>query len=204
MLDWYPKVGRTKPRIVLPSPESFTDITYAKRAAENDVSCSRGLFLCCRCLFSDACKNSSGKCNRFFYSLSIFARYFEITKFLVRFVELKINVLENVEVEKAKTFIVVEIIEYVPNSVVIKTIVKKTTGDVSVVSIDTGEGLTEKISPFDTFIQVIDGKAEVVINDSVTLMAVGQAIIIPAHARSTIRANERFKMISTVIKSGYE
>jgi quercetin dioxygenase-like cupin family protein len=114
------------------------------------------------------------------------------------------NLLENLEFEKAKSFIVVEIIEYVPNSVVIKTIIKKTTGDVTAVSIDTGEGLMEKISPFDTFIQIIDGKAEIVINSVVKTMVVGQAIIIPAHSRSSVTANERFKMISTVIKSGYE
>lgn len=112
--------------------------------------------------------------------------------------------MEKNEQEKGKSFIIVEIIEYIPNSVVIKTIIKKTTGNVSVVSIDTGEVMTERISPFDTFIQIIDGKAEVVINDVATNLNVGQAIIIPAHSRNSIKANERFKMISTVIKSGYE
>ena len=112
--------------------------------------------------------------------------------------------MENTEQEKGKSFIVVEIIEYIPNSVVIKTIIKKTTGNVSVVSIDTGEVLSEKTSAFDTFIQIIDGKAVVLINDVATNLEVGQAMIIPAHARNTIKANERFKMISSVIKSGYE
>jgi len=112
--------------------------------------------------------------------------------------------VENSEVEKSKAFIIVEIIEYIPNSVVIKTIIKKTTGNVSAVSFDSGEALTEKTSPFDTFIQVIDGKAEIIIDDKSNLLDTGQSIIIPAHARNTIKANERFKMISTIIKSGYE
>lgn len=111
---------------------------------------------------------------------------------------------DNVEFDKSKTFIVVEIIEYIPNSVVIKTIIKKSTGNVSVVSFDSGEALTEKISPFDTFIQVIDGSAEIVIDDLLNLLSTGQSIIIPAHSRNTIKASVRFKMISTVIKSGYE
>ena len=71
-------------------------------------------------------------------------------------------------------------------------------------AIDTGEALTEKSSPFDTFIQVIEGVAEVIINDISNTLLTGQAIIIPAHATNTVRANERFKMISTIIKSGYE
>jgi quercetin dioxygenase-like cupin family protein len=112
--------------------------------------------------------------------------------------------LENSEVEKANVFIIVEIIEYVPNAVVIKTIIKKTTGNISAVSFDSGEDLSLKTSPFDTFIQVIDGKAEIVIDDKSNLLETGQSIIVPAHSHNTIKANVRFKMISTVIKSGYE
>jgi quercetin dioxygenase-like cupin family protein len=98
----------------------------------------------------------------------------------------------------------VEIIEYVPDSVVIKTIIKKTTGNVSVVSFDSGEKLEEKISPFDTIIQIIDGSAEIIIDEIPHHLETGNSIVIPAHSRSTINANNRFKMISTVIKSGYE
>jgi quercetin dioxygenase-like cupin family protein len=108
------------------------------------------------------------------------------------------------EFEKSKVFIIVEIIEYVPNSVVIKTILKKTTGNISAVSFDSGEGFAEKTSPFDTFIQVIEGRAEIIIDSNTHFLNVGQSIIIPAHTRNMIKANERFKMISSVIKSGYE
>lgn len=107
------------------------------------------------------------------------------------------------EFEKAKAFIIVEIIEYVPDSVVIKTIIKKTTGNISAVSFDSGEKLEEKTSPFDTFIQIIDGRAEIFIDDQSNLLETGQSIIIPAHSRNSFKANNRFKMISTVIKSGY-
>ena len=111
--------------------------------------------------------------------------------------------IEN-EVDKSIALITVEIIEYLTNSVVIKTILKKTTGNVSVISFDSGEGLTEKITPFDTFTQIIDGKAEIVIDKVSNLLETGQSIVIPAHASSYIKPNGRFKMIQTVIKSGYE
>ena len=112
--------------------------------------------------------------------------------------------MQTTEIEKSKTNILIEIIEYVPNSVVSKTIIRKTTGNISVVAIDTGEALAEKISPFDTFIQVIEGVAEVVIDAKLNILQTGQAIIIPAHTSNIVKANERFKMISTFIKSGYE
>lgn len=108
------------------------------------------------------------------------------------------------EIVPAQALIIVEIIEYVPNSIVSRTILKKTTGNVSLMSLDTGEALTEKISPFDTFLQIIDGKAEVTIDGIVHSLNTGQGIIIPAHKSQVVSANERFKMISTVIKSGYD
>ena len=111
---------------------------------------------------------------------------------------------DNAEIQKSQSYIVVEITEYVPNSVVSKTIIKKSTGNVTVMSFDKGEGLSEKISPFDTFVQVIEGKAGIVIDKMSHILNTGQGIIVPAHSSNLIKSNGRFKMISTVIKSGYE
>jgi quercetin dioxygenase-like cupin family protein len=108
------------------------------------------------------------------------------------------------ELEKSKVHIIVEIIEYLPNSVVSKTIIKKITGNVTVSSFDTGEELSEKTSPFDTYIQVIDGAAEVIIDEKKFLLKAGNGIVIPAHSPHCFIANEQFKMVATVIKSGYE
>ena len=69
------------------------------------------------------------------------------------------------EVEKSRVHIIVKIIEYVPGAIVSKTVIKKSTGNITVMSFDTGEELTEKTSPFDTFAQIIDGSAEITINN---------------------------------------
>lgn len=124
--------------------------------------------------------------------------------FIISQFNLKKMKKEELELEKSKAIIIVEIIEYVPDSVVIKTIIKKSTGNIRAVSVDTGEKLEDKTIPFDSYIQIIDGKAEVIIDEHSNLLNTGQSIIIPAHSRHTIKANDRFKMISTVIKSGYE
>ncbi|MEO5685545.1 MAG: cupin domain-containing protein [Chitinophagaceae bacterium] len=112
--------------------------------------------------------------------------------------------IEGKELEKAKSYIVVEIIEYMPNAVVSKTIIKKITGNVTVSSFDAGEELAEKTSPYDTFVQIIDGVAELTINEKDFVLRLGEGIIIPAHSKHHFNANVQFKMISTVIKSGYE
>jgi len=108
------------------------------------------------------------------------------------------------ELEKAKPHIIVEIVEYLPHAIVSRTILKKTTGNIIVSSFDEGEELEEKIYPFDTFIQIIDGVAEISIDKKPFRLALGDGIVIPAHAPHCFSANEQFKMISTTIKSGYE
>jgi len=108
------------------------------------------------------------------------------------------------EIEKSRSHIIVEIIEYMPNAVVIKTIIKKSTGNITVMSFAEGEELGLKTIPFDTFVQIIDGSAEIIINKTINNLPLGTGIIIPAHAQHCFNANEQFKMISTVIKSGYE
>src|SRR4030095_3417178 len=108
------------------------------------------------------------------------------------------------EIEKGKTHIIVELIEYEHDTVVSKSIMKKATGSIEALSFASGEGLNEKTSPFDTFAQVIDGNAKIVINGRSTTLLTGQGIIIPGHAASHIDPNGRFKLLLTVIKSGYE
>jgi quercetin dioxygenase-like cupin family protein len=112
--------------------------------------------------------------------------------------------MDKSEIEKSKAHITVEIIEYVDKAVVIKTILKKSTGNISVMSFDSGEGLTEKTTAFDTFVQIIDGQAEIVISGESIFLNTGQSIVIPAHEPNYVQPNGRFKMIQTIIKSGYE
>src|SRR6478736_8311707 len=86
------------------------------------------------------------------------------------------------ELDKAVAHIIVEIIEYVPNAVVSKTIIKKSTGNVTAMSFSEGEELGLKTIPFDTFVQIIDGSAEIIIEKKIHNLKLGNGIIIPAHS----------------------
>jgi mannose-6-phosphate isomerase-like protein (cupin superfamily) len=108
------------------------------------------------------------------------------------------------ELEKSKPHIIVDIIGYMINAAAIKTILRKQRGNICIMSFDDGEGLTEKISPFDTFVQMVEGRAEIVIDKVSNLLEPGMGIIIPAHSPNCIKSNGRFKIISTTIKSSYE
>ena len=112
--------------------------------------------------------------------------------------------MQDTEIEKSKQHILIEIIDYTSNSITSKTIIRKATGNVCITAFDYGEMLPKSISAFDLFIQIIEGDAEIVIDKHSNLLKTGEMIIIPAHSSHFIKANKRFKMISTVIKSGYE
>ena len=111
---------------------------------------------------------------------------------------------KDAEIPKATSHIVVELIQYEHDSVVSKSIMKRATGSINAMSFDNGEGLNEKTSPFDTYAQVIDGHAVIVIDGKSSKLETGEGIIIPAHKSSHIRPDGRFKLLLTVIKSGYE
>lgn len=119
------------------------------------------------------------------------------------------NELENLPkkdgaIDKGKAHIIVELVEYEHNAVVSKSIMKKTTGSINALSFESGEGLNEKTSPFDTYAQIIDGSAIIEIDGKTSTLKTGDGIIIPAHKPSLFKPNGRFKLILTVIKSGYE
>ncbi|MFN3665509.1 MAG: hypothetical protein ACK4S0_05090, partial [Sediminibacterium sp.] len=87
---------------------------------------------------------------------------------------------DNIELEKSQAHIIVQIIEYIPNAVLSKTIIKKITGNVTITAFDAGEELSEKLIPFDTYIQIIEGKAELIINQTLHHLKPGDGIIIPS------------------------
>jgi quercetin dioxygenase-like cupin family protein len=108
------------------------------------------------------------------------------------------------EIIKGEAHIVVELIEYEHDKILRKTIMKKATGSINALSFEAGQGLNESISAFDTYVQVIDGSASIFIGSKPYTLEKGAGIMIPAHQKSHIQPNGRFKLIITVIKSGYE
>lgn len=112
--------------------------------------------------------------------------------------------MEAAEFEKSKRFIIARMDCYETHGVYTKTIINRPSGTVSALCMDRGERLSESLSRFDNFIQIIEGTAEVQIDEHTFQLISGESIIIPANSKNTISAKERCKMISTIIKSGYE
>jgi quercetin dioxygenase-like cupin family protein len=94
-----------------------------------------------------------------------------------------------------------ELVAYNEGSVVSKTLIDKKIGTVTMFSFDAGQGLSEHTAPFDAFVQVVDGEAEVTINGQPQTVAAGQIIIMPANIPHELKAIKAFKMLLVMIRA---
>ncbi len=94
-----------------------------------------------------------------------------------------------------------ELVSYQGGSVVSKTLIDKKIGTVTLFSFDAGQGLSEHTAPFDAFVQVVDGEAEVTIDGEAQVVNAGQMIIMPANHPHALKAVKPFKMLLVMIRA---
>ncbi len=94
-----------------------------------------------------------------------------------------------------------DLIAYQPGSVVSRTLIDKKIGTLTVFAFGEGEGLSEHTVPYDAFIQILDGEAEITIDETTHRLAAGQMIIMPADHPHKVRAVTRFKMLLVMIRA---
>jgi quercetin dioxygenase-like cupin family protein len=94
-----------------------------------------------------------------------------------------------------------ELVAYQEGAVISRTLVDKKIGTVTVFAFGEGEGLSEHTVPYDAFIQILDGEAEVTIAGTVHRLTAGQMIIMPADRPHLVKAVKRFKMLLVMIRA---
>jgi quercetin dioxygenase-like cupin family protein len=108
--------------------------------------------------------------------------------------------MEQKEFEKDKVFRFDREVQYSDGAIVSKNVLKRATGNISLFAFDKGEGLSEHTAPFDALVQVVDGKAEVLIAGKSHILGAGDSIIMPAGIPHALKAAEKFKMLLTMIR----
>ncbi len=93
-----------------------------------------------------------------------------------------------------------ESVEYSTEGIVSKRVIDRPAGTVTLFAFDKGQRLSTHSAPYDAMVQVIEGNAEIVINDISHLLAAGETVIMPAQVPHAVNATEKFKMILTMIK----
>lgn len=105
------------------------------------------------------------------------------------------------EFEKGMKFSFQNSINYAENAVVSKHILKKETGNITLFAFGKGEDLSEHSVPFDALVQIVDGKADIIIEGKSNILEANESIIMPANIPHAVKAVENFKMVLTMIRS---
>ena len=93
------------------------------------------------------------------------------------------------------------LVEYAADSIVSKTILDKPAGTITLFAFDKGQKLSEHTAPYDAVVQIIDGLAQLTIGGQGIRVSVGDIIIMPANVPHAVAAEEKFKMLLTMIRA---
>lgn len=91
-------------------------------------------------------------------------------------------------------------VDYGIGAVVSKTLLKKDTGNITLFSFDTGQGLSEHTAPFDAVVYIVDGVADITIGGEARSVKTGEMIVMPAGIPHALHAPEPFKMLLVMIR----
>ncbi len=94
-----------------------------------------------------------------------------------------------------------DLVGYADGSIVSKTIVDKPAGTITLFAFDKGQGLSEHTTPYDAVVQVLDGRARLTIGADEKQVSAGEVIIMPGNVPHAVYAEERFKMLLTMIRA---
>ena len=109
--------------------------------------------------------------------------------------------LNKVNVEGAVAMNLAELTQYQPGSIVSRTLLQDETGTLTVFSFDAGQALSEHTVPFNAFINVLDGEAEITIGGKPVIVSTGEIVLMPGGVPHKVRAAKRFKMLLTMFKT---
>ncbi|WP_274474383.1 cupin domain-containing protein [Mangrovimonas aestuarii] len=109
--------------------------------------------------------------------------------------------MKNHEIERLIGFNIQDKLEYISNVIVVKHILNEKEDDIVAIAVDYGEVYKPKPISFPTYIKVLEGRAEVVIDNVSDYLDGNGSMIIPADKPFKITANQRFKMLSIILKN---
>jgi quercetin dioxygenase-like cupin family protein len=102
---------------------------------------------------------------------------------------------------KGKALSLSGLAEYQQGAVVSRTLVDRKIGTITIFAFDEGQGLSEHTAPFDAFVEIVDGEAEITISGKPLAAHAGEIVIMPAGEPHSLRAAKRFKMLLTMIRA---
>lgn len=108
---------------------------------------------------------------------------------------------KNVMIAGAAAYDLAAMTQYQEGAVVSRTLLQDETGTLTVFSFDEGQALSEHTVPFNAFIHVLDGEAEITIGGQPVVVGTGEIVLMPGGVPHKVRAVKRFKMLLIMFKT---
>lgn len=105
----------------------------------------------------------------------------------------------NKEIEKKQIIDLKSVVDYAEGGIVKQELLHSETGSVTIIAFDAKQQFSKHTAPFEVLIQILDGEAEIMIEDNFFQLKAGEIIIIPKNAVHAVKAITRFKMLLTRI-----
>lgn len=103
-------------------------------------------------------------------------------------------------IDPSKAVQLADLVAYAPGSIVSRALVQKPVGSMTLFAFDAGQSLSEHTTPYDAFVQVLDGEVELVIGGQQVPARAGQTVMMPANVPHAVHARKPFKMLLTMIR----
>ncbi len=90
-------------------------------------------------------------------------------------------------------------VEYLPGQIVSKTLAQNNYHSLTLFAFEKGEEISTHESDGDAMVMALDGTGKITIDGMEYLLQTGETIIMPAKTPHAVYAEERFKMLLTVL-----
>jgi quercetin dioxygenase-like cupin family protein len=96
---------------------------------------------------------------------------------------------------------VADLVDYQPDAIVSRIVLKTPTGSITVFAFDAGQSLSEHRVPHSVLVHALDGEVELTVDGTVHQLRPGEALLMAPDAAHTVRASQRFKMMLTMLRA---
>lgn len=93
-----------------------------------------------------------------------------------------------------------ELVNYAPGAIVSRTVAKLKGGMLTLFAFDQGQSLSEHTSPFDAYVQMLDGTMELTIGGKPVTVKAGETVLMPAQVPHGLVAKEKAKMLLIMLR----
>jgi len=93
-----------------------------------------------------------------------------------------------------------DLVRITPDSTVSRILHRNPAGNITVFAFGAGQGLSPHTAPFDAYVQVLSGTAEVTIAGVQQVVGAGQCVLMPANVEHSLHAPEDFRMLLVMLR----